>query len=358
MGSMKSTNFFKDKPTFGFDLGYDNLKVMQVVARGQKSYIQGYGTTNFSSDAMKDGVIIDPETIARATHELFSKHMVGDITTRRVIMSVPASRTFTRAMRLPTIKNKDFADAVSLEAEQYIPVPVEDLYLDYTVIYSDEKETELLAVAVPKKIVDSYMRLASLLGLEVIGIETAIGASSRIFVNSERNDVPTVLIDFGTVSSDITIYDNALIVTGTVLGGGESFTELIAKALGMSHAEASTIKTKYGIGASKKQKEISTAVMPILEQLIKEVRRMIRYYEDRGTTKRKISQVVTLGGGASMPGLSEFMTSNLRLPVRMCEPWHNLSFGKLQPPNANEKSTYTTVAGLALIKPTEMFSHD
>jgi type IV pilus assembly protein PilM len=145
-------------------------------------------------------------------------------------------------------------------------------------------------------------------------------------------------------------------VTGTVPGGGDSFTKLIANTLGVTEQEAHVIKTKYGLGLSKKQKEITAGLTPILEQLLKEIRRMIRYYEERSTTQRKISQVVTMGGGANMPGLSEYMTSHLRLPVRMCDPWQRLEFGDLQPPSPIEKSMYVTVAGLAMMEPKEIFA--
>lgn len=353
---MKPAYFFKDRPIFGLDIGYDNLKVMQIAKHGTKSFVTGYGTAGFDSDAFnKDGTINSPEKIAKAAHMLFTKNLVGDITTRRVVMSVPAARTFTRTMTLPKMNRKQLSEAVKQESEQYIPMPPDQLYMDYTVINETDKDVELLAVAIPTRIADSYMLLSQILGLDIVALETTISASCRLFVHTEQSDVPTVLIDFGTVSSDITIYDDALIVTSTVLGGGDSFTELIAKYLGMSQVDANTIKSKYGLGVSKKQKEISEALAPLLDQLLKEIRRMIRYYEDRSTTKRKISQIVTLGGGASMPGLSEFMTSHLRLPVRMCDPWHKLSFGHIAHPTSSEKSLYGTVAGLALIESREIF---
>ncbi len=193
------------------------------------------------------------------------------------------------------------------------------------------------------------------MGLEIIGIESTIGAASRLFPQAEASEVPTVLIDFGSLSSDVTIYDGALIVTSTVPGGGDSFTSLIANSLNVTSQEAHVIKTKYGLGASKKQKEIITALSPLLEQLVKEIRRMIRYYEERGSADKKISQVVTMGGGANMPGLSEYLTNALRVAVRMCDPWQNLDFSNLQPPNNIEKSMYVTVAGSALTDPKQVF---
>ncbi|GAC1391193.1 MAG: type IV pilus assembly protein PilM [Candidatus Saccharimonadales bacterium] len=353
---MDKTLFYKDKPVFGLDVGFSSLKVMQIEGVGKKHVVTGYGVTAFDSKALESGVIVDPELIAKATFELFDKGLIGDITTRQVSVAIPAARTFTRTMMLPKLAAKDLSDAVRLEAEQYIPVPIDDLYMDYSIISQTEKGTELLAVAVPKKIVQSYISLTKILGLEVIAIESTISAAGRLFFQAEQSDIPTILIDFGSISSDITIYDQTLIVTGTVPGGGDSFTNLIADALNVTKQEAHIIKTKYGLGVSKKQKEITAALLPILSQLVKEIRRMIRYYEERTGTEKKIGQLVTMGGGANMPGLSEFLTSTLRLPVRMCDPWQHLEFRGLQPPNSVEKSMYVTVAGSALTLPKEIFT--
>lgn len=356
MNNNKTTYFYRDKPIFGLDVGFSSLKVMQLTPQGDSHRVTGYGVTGFDAAAIKDGVIVDPEIIAKAAYELFDKNLIGDITTRRAVVALPAARTFTRTVTLPKLNNKDLTEAIRLETEQYVPVAIDDLYVDYDVINTLEKEQELIVVAAPKKIVDSYVQLNALLGLETIAIETTIGAAGRLFVQAERSDIPTVLIDLGSLSSDITIYDKNLIVTGTVPGGGDSFSHAIAEKLHVTKAEAHIIKTKYGMGMSKKQKEINDCLAPILDQMLKEIRRMIRYYEERTSTERKIGQVVTMGGGANMPGLSEHMTNVLRVPVRMCDPWQHMSFEGLQPPNSVEKSMYVTVAGLALTQPKEIFS--
>jgi cell division ATPase FtsA len=109
-------------------------------------------------------------------------------------------------------------------------------------------------VAVPKKMVDSYLVLTRLLGLDVVAVETTISAAGRLFVQAEQSDVPTVLIDLGSLSTDITIYDRGLVVTGTVGSGGDSFTELIADKLKVTHQEAHVIKTKYGLASAKSKK--------------------------------------------------------------------------------------------------------
>jgi Tfp pilus assembly PilM family ATPase len=170
--------------------------------------------------------------------------------------------------------------------------------------------------------------------------------------------VATFIIDFGSLSSDISIFDKRTLVTGTVQGGGENFTESIKNQLGVSTEEAGLIKTRYGLGVSKKQKEITQALDPTLQQIVKEIRRMIRYYEERYGTDRPISQLVTLGGGANMPGLSEYFIDHLRIAVRHSEPWQYLNFKGLQPPSDADKPMYATVAGLSLTSPREIFKND
>ncbi len=354
--TMNETLFFKDKPIFGLDIGFSSLKVMQTELHGDKRRVIGYGTALFEPGSVKDGVIIDPENIAKATYDLFANRIIGSVTTRRVVLSIPAARSYSRNVHLPKLQPKELKDAVRLEVEQYVPLPIDDLYMDHTIVKETDDGIELLVVAVPRRIVDSYLQLAKLLHLEVVGIETTISAGGRLFLQAENNDVPTVLIDFGSLSADLTIYDNGLVVTGTVSGGGDDFSNLIAATLNVSKQEAHIIKTKYGLGVSKKQKEITEGLTPILQQMTKEIRRMIRYYEERTDTQRKITQVVTMGGGANMPGLSDYMTNILRIPVRMCDPWQNLDFSSLQPPNSVEKSMYVTVAGLSLANPKELFT--
>lgn len=350
-----TTYFYKDKPLFGLDIGYRTIKIMQIDFNGHKPTVVGYGLGEFDPSAIKEGVIVNPEVLAAATKNLFEHSLVGDITAHRVAVGIPSARTFDRPIKLPKLDAKDIADAVRTEAEQYIPVPIDELYLDYEIVRQTAKEMELFATGVPKKIIDSYKTFVGLIGLDPVAMETSTQADTRTFVRTDRSDVPTVLIDFGSLSTDITIYDKTIIVTGTVKGGGDDFTNRIAEKLGVTHNEAHTIKTKYGLAPGKKQDEIMDALTPNLELLIKEIRRMIRYYEERYDEKRKVDQIITIGGGANLPGLSEYMTNQIRLAVRMADPWHYLSFGRLEPPSQAERTLFITVAGLAMLKPHEVF---
>ena len=362
MKTTKISNFYHDKPLFGLEIGHGSLKVMQVDAGPVKTGVKhapahliGYGFIDFDTSSQKDGVIVQPEIVAKAALDLFRNHLVGDITTKRVAIAIPAYRTFTRSLRLPKLKPKELDEAIQLEAEQYIPLPLDQLYLDYDVIGQVDDSTELLAVASPRNIVDSYLDLARIIGLEPVLIEPTLGSLGRLFSMDSQSDIPAIIINLGAVSSDISIFDRQMLVTGTVQGGGEDFTKSIKDKLGVTLQEAALIKTRYGLSVSKKQAEITQALEPILQEIVKEIRRMVRYYTERYGTKRPIEQVITLGGGANMPGLDEYLTATLHLAVRHSDPWQYLNHKGLQPPDASDRPMYSTAAGLSLTQPKEVF---
>jgi type IV pilus assembly protein PilM len=328
---------------------------MQIDSQKNNLKITGYGAVSFEPKIMDNGIIVDLEGMAKAIKSLFDNHLIGKITTKRVAMSLPTSRTYSRVLTLPKLSKKELQEAIKLEAEQYIPVPIDDLYIDFENVGISGENYDYFMVAIPKAIVDSYMQLAEILGIEVSVLETTMNASSRLVSQAEEINSASLFIDFGSVSADLTIYDGKPIVTGTVPGGGATFTNIIAQKLNVNERVATTIKSKYGLGVSKKQKEINEALKPALSTLIKEVKKMLRYYEDKTAGKRSIKQIVTLGGGANMPGLNDYLTSELRMPTRMCHPWTHISFGKLQPTSDVEKTMYVTVAGLALIDPKEIW---
>lgn len=327
-----------------------------AAGKGKPPLVLGYGTANFDSSAIEEGVIVKPELIAEAAKKMFLHGFHGELSTRRTVMALPTYRSFSRSMQLPALKGAELQQAVELELEQYIPVPLKELYLDYAVVSRNAQELQLFAVAIPRNVVDSYLGLAETMGMEPILVETTMSSAARLFSHDKNSDIPTVIIDFGSQTADIGIYNKSTLVSGTVPSGGLVFTKLIKDKLGVSEAEAGFIKTKYGLSKSKKQAEIIEAVKPALQKILAEIRRMTRYYEERYGTEHNIGQIIILGGGANMPGLGDYLTESLRLPVRSFNPWNLLNYGKLALPTGPDRLMYATVAGLSLVKPKEIFA--
>jgi type IV pilus assembly protein PilM len=151
VGKENTSYFFKDKPIFGLDIGHGSLKVMQIDQSSKKARVIGYGSATFDGNAIKDGVVMDHAAVAKATFELFKNRLIGDITTNRAVVAIPSYRTFSRLITLPPLTGKDLHEAVTMEAEQYIPMPLEELYLDYKIVNRDAEKVDLFAIAVPAR---------------------------------------------------------------------------------------------------------------------------------------------------------------------------------------------------------------
>jgi type IV pilus assembly protein PilM len=354
MGNLK---FYRDEPLFGLDIGHSSLKAMQVSGQpGKPVTVLGYGTSEFSSAAIQNGVIVDPEGIAKAMHELFEKRMVGTISSRRVACSLPTSRTFSRPMKTPILDHAAILEAVRLEAEQYIPIPINNLYLDYEIVHQDQQTMELLLVAVSKNIVDSYQRTLEALQLEPVAFEPSINAVSRLVkLQSSNKPEPAIIVDIGSVTTDIAVFDNDLLVASAVDGGADVMTELIAQGLHLSPKQAYELKNEYGISYSERQQRIIDATKPELEKLVHEIQKSIRYYSERAAkTAAQISQIITLGGGSTMPGLNQYLTKELRVPTEVLNTWQSIDFGHLPSPKDDDRTIYITALAESLLNPAEV----
>lgn len=351
--------FYKDKPVFGFDIGRSSIKVMQIDQSGKRAKVNAYGTTTFDPSAIRpDGVIQDPETIIKAAHNLLTKNLVGSLTTRHVAASLPNANSFSRVLTLPKMSNSDLRAAIESEVQQSIPLSPDELYFDYSIarkLEDDMQEVQL--VATPSAIVDSYLGVFEALGLEIALVESNISAMTRVVVHAEVHDVNTLIVDIGSTACDISIYDGSAIrATGTVDCSSERLTQNIADSLGISLQQAHSIKTRYGLEKSKKQDQIIKAAEKELNKLVNEIRKVMRYFTERSNSTGPIGQIIILGGGANLPGLSSYITSRTRVATRLCAPWNNIDFGHLQPPHELETTLYTTAGGLGLITPKELKS--
>lgn len=352
-----SKTFYRDKPLFGLDIGHASLKIMQInKPSAHQSVILGYGISDFAPEAIQNGEIVKPEIIANAAHELFEKKLVGTISSRRVACSLPTAHTFSRLIKIPVMDHHDILEAIHLEAEQYIPIPLDSLYIDYEISQQDSSGIELLLVATPKKIVDSYLNVLQALSLEPVAFEPNMSAASRLLkLVGNLSSEPSILIDLGSVTTDIAIYDKTLLVASTVNAGGDTMTNLMASSMHLTLPQAVELKGQFGISYSDKQQRIMDAIKPQLQTLIHEIEKSIRYHSERAAKSgNKISQIITVGGGAVLPGLNQYLSRELRLPTQTLDPWQKISFDSLPVPTESERSIYITAAGEAMLNPAEV----
>lgn len=353
---MRTDLLFKKEPLFGLDIGSHTIKMVQIKKAGKSTKLLGYSNVPIPHDAIVEGIIADPEALAEATLSAIKKPNWGKINTRHVALALPEARVFTRIISLPIMEQEQLAEAIRWETQQYVPMPIDDLYTDYEVVGqapaqgSGDPNQEVLLVAAPRAIVDSYIKFCEILNLTPSVIELSLGAVVRADIPLAQTAGHTLVADLGSVSTDIAIYNKSLKLTASVPIGGDKFTEIIQDKLKISAEQAEEVKCKFGLGESDLKSKISAAISPQLTTLVAELRKVIKFYEQRGTKQNdhKIESILLAGGGAGMPGLTEYLENALGTNVAVGNPWQSLNTYPLKPLPRNVASIYTTAIGLAL----------
>jgi len=343
--------FYKDKPIIGLDISSTGIKLMSIDSK--KWLVNGYGSASIDPLKMKEALESEESTsLADTIKSVMAEKVVGTIASNRVAIAVPTARSYTRTFTLPSSAEKSLDEAVILEAEQYIPIPVSTLYIDYQVIERTRKTIVVLMSAVSKVIVDNITRNVEAAGLVPILIEPSINSVGRVLTATEDGALPTIIVDIGPSSTDIAILDKGSIrVTGGVPVGGNSFTLDIAKKLNVSLENAHQLKVLNGLNAGPRQQKLRDALNPSLERIVVEVKKVMRYYNERINGERKLEQLLVVGGGSNIPGIGEYFTENLIIAARVASPWQKLDFGKIQEPPKQFRPRYITVAGVASVNP-------
>jgi len=341
--------FYKDKPIIGLDISQTGIKVMAI--NPKKWLVTGYGSIDLDPVKVQASLEDDSSYLTENLQHLLKDNLVGSLPSTHTVLGIPTGRTFSRTFTIPASAEKTLKEAVEIEVDQYIPIPMNLLYVDYRIVQRTKEELTILMTAVPQSLVNSCLEAAKKAGLTVVLIEPGVSAVARVLEATEEGHLPTVIIDIGPASTDIAILDGSIRVTGGVGVGGNTFTLSIAKKLNIPLDNAHQLKVLNGLSAGPRQAKLEGALKPNLDRILTETRKVMRYYNERITGDQKLEQVLVVGGGSNVPGIGDYFTNELIMPARVASPWQKLDFGKLPQPAKQFRPRYITVAGLASVTP-------
>lgn len=346
--------FFRDKPIIGLEISTTGIKVMSIDPK--RWLVLGYGSLYMDPLKAKESFDESSSYLADNLKILLNEKIIGNLPSNHVVIGLPTAKTYSRTFSLPLAVEKSLNDAIEVEVDQYIPIPVQSLNIDYEIIERNKKEITVLMSAISKATVEKCVNATMSAGLLPTMIESSISAVGRVLTATEDGSLPTVIVDIGPASTDIAILlDGSIRVTGSVPIGGNTFTLDIAKKMGVTLENAHQLKVLNGLGAGSRQQKITNALSPSLNQIIIETQRVIRYYSERLNPDRKLEQLLVVGSGSNVPGIGEYFTNSLVMAARVASPWQKLDFGKLSEPAKQFRSRYITVAGLASVDPEDIW---
>jgi len=377
----------KLKPeAFGLDISDLSLKIIKLEKKRGVLNLASFGETPIKPGIIKEGEIKNEKSLAKIIKKAITEVEGKKINSKHVVVSLPEEKAFLQVIQMPRLPEEDLKSAVVYEAENHIPLPVEEVYLDSQIIspiYNHLDHYDVLIAALPKKTVDPYISCLKTAGLEPLVLEIESLAIARTLIKNKVTSFPVLIIDLGSTRTSFIIFSgHSLRFTSSIPVSSQKFTEAISQTMKIDLISAEKLKLKYGLETKTREikRQIFDALIPPLTDLIEQIKKHLDYYQshashehllpsgkgvhsqtNKGYSKNRakrsnqssmgVKKILLCGGGANLIGLTNFLSNELNLPVEPANPWINI-LPKVQEKIlglSSEKSlSYTTAIGLAL----------
>lgn len=332
----------------GLDIGTKTIKTVQLEKQGDRFLLLAAGITSTPQGAPLGS---EQDTAAKAEAV---KKLINDakITARETNLSLPETHVFTRLVELPGLTDEEVGSAISWQAESYIPIPLEEASIDYQIIgrrgqqNTIQASVQVLLVAAPRNLVDSYVRIAALAGLSVGGVETEMMAISR---SVSPANATVIIMDIGGSSTNLALVKSGqLVMTRSIAIGGEALTRAVAKNLGVSPQQAEEYKKAYGLSKKQLEGKVRASLEPPLRIIADEIKKAIQYYKSELKMDDPVVEVVLTGGSTGIPEITAFLAENLGLEIGIGDPFSKIvKDERLNQSFVNYAPLYGVAIGLA-----------
>lgn len=332
---------------FGLDISNLSIKVLEARNETNGFEILSFGEVRTPAPVRSNNPQ-DLDLIAKALSKLVKD---AKISSKDVYISIPESQVFTRVIQLPAITEKELATAIKFESEQYIPVPLDEVYLEYEVLYSPPPgqsgaKMEVLLVAAERNIVEKMVQIAQMAGLTPLVEETSLLSSLRALRKQIREYA--LLVDIGNTSADIAILQNGqLKQTSSLATAGEALTRSIAQGLSLSVPQAEKYKHTYGLETNQLEGKIAKVMHTPINNIVEHINKNIRFVKTLSSEAR-IDQIVLSGGTALLPNLSYYIVNQLNIEVDLANPLQECLNKNLPGQLISNAPRFCSVIGLAL----------
>lgn len=351
---------FKSKGKLGIDVGTSAIKIVELEKESGRFALKNYGLFEFKS---ADGVSAATESkqvqnilklpdgeIIWGLKEVLKK---AKIKATDVVASIPSFSTFATVIDMPYISEQDLAKSLPFEARKYIPVPLSEVVLDWSIIdiptspVDSTKPTtvEVFLAAVPKVETLRYQRIMREAGLNLRALELENSALIRALLGNDLG--PTVIVNIGGRSTSIVIVNRGYErVSHSYEVGGFEITKSIARSLNVSLEKAEELKKKFGL-KEVDENVINYAMKSLVDMMAFETRKTITNYEE--AKNQKISRILLVGGLTNMPNFANYFQQKLGREVSIGNALARVVYPQTLSSVMQElSSTFAVATGLAM----------
>jgi type IV pilus assembly protein PilM len=338
----------------GLDITTSSVKLIELAESGRGYRVESFAAEASPPNAINDKAIVDAEAVGEAIRRAVKR---SGTKTREAAVAISGDGAITKVLQMPkNLNEQELEGQIELQADQYIPFPMEEVSFDFEIIGDSERDPDMLdvlLVATRTENVDQRQAAVEAAGLKarVVDVEAfAVENACRLMVHQMPDggaDKLIAIVDFGASTTTFSVlHDLKVIYTRDFAFGGQQLTEEIMRTYGLSMEDAGRAKKEGGL-PSNYQPEVLDAFMDDMSQ---QVSRSLQFFLASGTGRDQPDQVLICGGCANIPGVADIVGSRVGIATEIGDPLGQMKLSSRAKAHGVQKdaTALLTACGLAL----------
>lgn len=340
-------------PLLGIDISSTSVKLLELSRTGGRYRVESYAVEPLPPNSVVEKNITDAELVGEAIRRAVAK---SGTKTKTAACAVAGSAVITKIITMPAELSEDEMESqIQIEADQYIPYPLEEISLDFQVLQASEHEPDKVDVMLAASRSDNVdIRVAALgvggLTAKVVDVEAfALENAMQLLVESSEliaDSHVVAIMDVGATTSTLSVLeDSKIIYTREQSFGGRQLTDEIQRRYGLSYEEAGLAKRQGGLPDNYHPE----VLQPFMESMAQEVNRALQFFYSSSQVGA-VDHVVIAGGCASIDGIDKLIQSKIDTTVTIANPFKNMTVSSRVKAEAlaNDAPALMIACGLAL----------
>jgi len=317
----------KTTPVLGLDISSTTVKLLELSYSGDRYRVESYAVSSLPHDAVIEKNVNDIEGVANAVRSVVAQSRTK---LKTVAAAVAGSSVITKIIDMPQgLADDDLETQLTLEADQYIPYPLEEVAIDFEVQGPSperDNQVEVLLAACRRETIDS--RVESIEGAEltakIMDVEAYAMERAYSLVQHQLEldtDSTVAVVDIGATMTTLSVLNNGqTIYTREQLFGGKQLTDEIMRRYGLPLEEAGLAKKQGGLPDDYEPEVLE----PFKDAVVQQVARSLQFFFS-SSQYNDVDYIILAGGVSSMDGLQELVQEKLGTPTAVANPFAEMT---------------------------------
>ncbi|NNC63827.1 MAG: pilus assembly protein PilM [Gammaproteobacteria bacterium] len=338
----------------GLDITTSSVKLIELTESGRNYRVESYSAEPTPPNAINEKTIVDADAVGEAIRRAIKR---SGSKAKEVAIAISGDAAITKVIQMPAnLTDNELEGQVELQADQYIPFPMEEVSFDFEVIGPSERDPDMvdvLLVATRSENVEQRQVAVEAAGVsarvvdvEAFAVENACQLLSHQMVDGGIDKL-IAIVDFGASTTTFSVLQDLKVVyTRDFAFGGAQLTEEIMRTYGLSLEDAGRSKKEGGL-PSNYQPEVLDA---FIDDMSQQVNRSLQFFLASGSGREQPDQILVCGGCANIAGVADVIGSRVGIPTEVGDPLGQMKIsGKAKAQGVGSDATaLLTACGLAL----------